>query len=88
MGRKKLAAYSCVSCHIIPGIPDATGTFAPSLASWSRRSRILDISENTPANLESWLEHPSRLKAETSMPDMNVRPEDSRDMAAYLYSLN
>jgi cytochrome c2 len=88
LGRQKLAQHSCVSCHMIPGVPNANGTLAPSLASWSKHPKLLDSYPNTPANLESWLQHPSHFKPGTTMPDMDVSPRDSRDMAAYLYSIN
>jgi cytochrome c2 len=88
IGRTKLGQHSCVSCHIIPGVPNANGTLAPSLASWSKHRKLLDSYPNTPANLESWLQNPSRFKPGTTMPDLNVSPQDSRDMAAYLYSIN
>jgi len=87
-GRKKLGDHSCVSCHVIPGVPNAAGTLAPSLASWSKQRKIVDTFPNTPANLQQWIQSPARLKPGTTMPDMNVSPEDSRDIAAYLYSLN
>ena len=32
LGRKKLAQYSCISCHVIPGVPKGEGKSAPSLA--------------------------------------------------------
>jgi len=88
LGRKKLGQHSCVSCHVIPGVPKADGTIAVSLEHWSWRRTFLDKYPNTPENLEQWLENPSRLKPGTSMPDMNVSPQDSRDMAAYLFSIN
>jgi cytochrome c1 len=88
LGRKKLADHSCVSCHIVPGVPNATGNLAPSLASWSKQGKIVDTFPNTPANLEQWIQSPARLKPDTTMPDMNVSSADSRDIAAYLYSLN
>ena len=88
IGRKQLSEHSCVSCHTIPGIPNGTGTIAPSLASWSKQEKIAGVCPNTPENLEAWIRNPGRLKAGTSMPDMNVSLQDSRDIAAYLYSLN
>lgn len=88
LGRTKLAQHSCISCHIIPGVPKADGISAPSLAHWCWHRKLLDTYPNTPENLEKWLENPSHLKPGTSMPDMNVSPQDSRDMAAYLYSIN
>jgi cytochrome c len=88
LGRKKLGQHSCVSCHIIPGVPRATGTSAPSLEHWYWRRTFLDTYPNTPANLEKWLETPSHRKPGSAMPDLNVNPQDSRDMAAYLFSIN
>ncbi len=38
--------------------------------------------------MEKWLEKPPRLKPYTNMPDTSASPQDSRDMAAYLFSIN
>ena len=88
LGRTKLARHSCVSCHVIPGLPNTGASLAPPLGSWSGRRKFLESVPNTPANLETWIENPSHMKPGTNMPDMNVSPEDSRDMAAYVYSIN
>jgi cytochrome c1 len=88
LGRQKLARHSCISCHAVPGVPNAAGAMAPALTSWSKRRDFLNAFPNTPANLEAWLENPSRLKPGTTMPDMNVSRQDSRDIAAFLYSIN
>lgn len=88
VGRKKLAHYSCVSCHVIPGVPKGEGKSAQSLAHWSWRRTFLNTYKNTPENLEKWLQNPSHRKPGTTMPDLNISPQDSRDMAAYLFSIN
>ncbi len=88
IGRQKLADHSCVSCHLIPGVSNSPATLGPSLASWSKQSEIAGLVPNTPANLERWIQTPARLKPGTTMPDMNVSAQDSRDIAAYLFSLN
>jgi len=88
LGRKKLAQHSCISCHVIPGVPKGDGKSAPSLANWAGRRAFLNTYPNTPDNLEKWLEAPSHRKPGTAMPDLNVSPQDSRDMAAYLFSIN
>jgi cytochrome c2 len=88
MGRKKLAQHSCISCHVIPGVPKGDGKSAPSLANWSGRRTILNTLPNTPENLEKWLENPSHRKPNTTMPNLNISPQDSRDMTAYLFSIN
>ena len=88
LGRKKLGRYSYISCHAIPGVPKGEGKSAPSLANWSGPQIFLNTFPNTPENLEKWLENPSHRKANTTMPNLNISPQDSRDMAAYLFSLN
>lgn len=88
VGRKKLAHYSCVSCHVIPGVPRGEGKSAQSLAHWSGRRTFLNTYPNTPENLEKWLQTPSHRKPGTTMPDLNVSAQDSRDMSAYLFSIN
>jgi len=88
LGRKRLAQHSCVSCHVIPGVPRGDGKSAQSLAHWYWRRTFLNTYKNTPENLEKWLEMPSHRKPSTAMPDLNVSPQDSRDMAAYLFSIN
>ncbi|MFZ0687989.1 MAG: c-type cytochrome [Terriglobales bacterium] len=89
MGRKRLAMRSCGSCHFIPGVPRAEGKTAPSLAGWYGRHTFLNKAyENTPDNLEKWLDRPSHRKPGTNMPDINLSPQESRDMAAYLFSIN
>lgn len=88
LGRKRLAQHSCVSCHFIPGVPRGEGKSAQSLAHWYWRRTFLNTYKNTPQNLEKWLETPSHRKPGTAMPDLSVSPQDSRDMAAYLFSIN
>ena len=88
LGRKKLAQYSCISCHVIPGVPKGEGKSAPSLANWSGRQTFLNTFPNTPENLERWLENPSHRKPNTTMPNLNVTRQDSRDITAYLFSIN
>lgn len=88
MGRKQLGMHSCVSCHVIPGVPKADGTKGPSLVHWYRRSTFLNTYPNTPENMEKWLAMPSHRKPGTSMPDLNVSQQESRDMTAYLFSIN
>ena len=48
LGRKRLAQHSCVSCHVIPGVPRGDGNSAQSLAHWSARRTFLNTCENTP----------------------------------------
>ena len=87
-GRDKIRSYGCNTCHIIPGITGVQGVVGPPLEHWSRRVYIAGEFPNTPDNLTKWIQHPPRLVPKTAMPDMGVTEQDSRDIAAYLYSLN
>jgi cytochrome c len=88
-GRQTMKMRSCGSCHAIPGVFRAEGKSAPSLAHWHSRDDFLDGKyKNTPENIEKWLEKPSHRKPGTNMPDMNLSDEESRDMTAYLFSIN
>ena len=60
-----------------------SGKTAPSLAGWYGRHTFLNKAyENTPENLEKWLDRPSHRKPGTNMPDMNLSPRRAGDMAA------
>ena len=87
-GRRVMAQRSCISCHTVPGVPKGNGTSAPSLAHWSRRSQFLNQYPNTPENMIKWLQNPSHLKPGTNMPRLNVTDQESRDVTAYLFSIN
>lgn len=87
LGRRALAQHSCISCHFIPGVPKGDGNSAPSLAHWSRHTNFLGTYPNTPANLVKWLQNPSHMRPGTKMPNLNASEKDSRDIAAYLFSI-
>jgi cytochrome c len=86
-GRDRIQHYGCRACHTIPGIPGANALVGPPLIHWSRRTYIAGELPNTPENLMRWLQHPPQVEPKTAMPDMGVTDADSRDIAAYLYSL-
>jgi cytochrome c2 len=91
VGREKIVAHDCHSCHEIPGIPVNANRKGPDLKHWSRRSKIANNWPNTPENLEDYIRHPDRMmhgkgvKSEISMPSVNA--EDAKNIAAYLYSI-
>jgi cytochrome c2 len=86
-GREKIRSYGCHSCHTIPGVAGAHALVGPPLIHWSRRVYIAGELPNTPENLEKWIQHPPQIEPGTAMPDMGVTEQDSRDIAAYLYTL-
>ena len=86
-GRLKIRNYGCHSCHTIPGVTGADALVGPPLIHWSRRVYIAGELPNTPENLMKWIQHPPQVEPKTAMPDMGVTEQDSRDIAAYLYTI-
>jgi cytochrome c len=86
-GREKIRNYGCQSCHTIPGIVGANAVVGPPLDHWSKRVYIAGEVPNTVTNLTKWIQHPPQIEPKTAMPEMGVTEQDSRDIAAYLYSL-
>jgi cytochrome c2 len=87
LGRLEIRKYGCNTCHEIPGIPGARGLIGPPLDGVSRRQYIAGALPNTPDNLILWIAHPRQVESHTAMPEMGVTEQDSRDIAAYLYTL-
>jgi cytochrome c1 len=86
-GPDKIRKYGCYSCHTIPGVSGANGLVGPPLAGIGGRVFIAGELPNTPENLTRWIQHPHHIEPHTAMPEMGVTDQDSRDIAAYLYTL-
>jgi cytochrome c2 len=88
-GRAVIAAgaYGCVACHDIPGIRMPKGVVGPPLGGMARRSFIAGTLPNTPDVLIAFLQNPPALVPETGMPDVRLRLDEARDIAAFLYVL-
>ena len=86
-GRQAIRKYGCYACHTIPGVAGARGLVGPPLDGIGNRQYIAGELPNTPANLMKWIQHPHQVEPHTAMPEMNVSEQDSRDIAAYLYTL-
>jgi cytochrome c len=87
LGRYEIQYYGCQTCHTIGGVSGARGLIGPPLDGIGERSYIAGELPNTPDNLERWIQHPRSVEPHTVMPEMNVSESDSRDIAAYLYTL-
>jgi cytochrome c2 len=87
MGRTEIRKYGCNTCHDISGVPGARGLIGPPLDQIGRRYYIAGEIGNTPENLMLWIRHPRQVEPHTLMPEMGVTEQDSRDIAAYLYTL-
>ena len=86
-GPKLLRGYGCNTCHTISSLPEARGLVGPPLDGVSQRLYLAGELPNTPENLIHWIQHPHEVEPKTVMPEMNVTEQDSRDIAAYLYTL-
>jgi cytochrome c len=87
-GKDKIRFYGCSSCHTIPGIEEANGKVGPPLSAFALRVYIAGELPNTPDNLRRWIKNPHAIEQHTAMPEMGVSDGDSRDIAAYLYTLH
>jgi len=87
LGRTEIRKYGCNTCHEISGVPGARGLIGPRLDGVGQRYYIAGELPNTPANLMLWIQHPRQVELHTAMPEMGVTEQDSRDIAAYLYTL-
>ena len=87
LGRTDIRKYGCNTCHEISGVPGARGLIGPRLDGIGQRYYIAGELPNTPDNLMLWIEHPRQVEPHTAMPEMGVTEQDSRDIAAYLYTL-
>jgi cytochrome c len=86
-GRHTIRKYGCYACHTIDGVAGARGLVGPPLDGIGDREFIAGELPNTPQNLMRWIQHPRQVEPHTVMPEMGVTDEDSRDIAAYLYTL-
>jgi len=87
-GRQDLYRLGCGSCHTIPGIVGAHGKVGPSLEGIAGHSYIAGQLPNQPPNLERWIQHPHSVHPDSLMPELGLTDVQSRDIAAYLYSLD
>jgi cytochrome c len=87
LGEDLLRGYTCGGCHVIPGVTAADGLVGPPLTDWASRAYIAGAVWNTPENLIRWIMDPAAIEPGTTMPDLDVREDQARHMAAYLFTL-
>jgi cytochrome c len=85
-GRLAIHRYGCGGCHVIPGIRAATGRVGPQLRDFRNQIYIAGVLPNIPENLVAWIENPKHFNPITAMPNLQVTPQEARDIAAYLYA--
>jgi len=85
-GEALFTAYGCGSCHGLKYVPKATGTVGPPLDGIAVRAIVAGKLDNTPANIERWIQDPQSVTPGTAMPRLGVTPRDARDITAFLYT--
>ena len=86
-GVAAMRRLGCLSCHDVPGIAGAAGRVGPPLAHMGARTYIAGVMPNTAENLILWIRWPQGILPKSGMPDMGASEAESRDIAAYLLSL-
>lgn len=86
-GQQLIAQYGCNSCHIIPGVEGAKGMVGPSLEHIASRQIIALKLQNTQPNMTAYIQNPQMADPQNAMPNLGIKPDEARDMAAYLYTL-
>ena len=77
----------CGACHTIPGLDWPEGRVGPELAGIAEQSLIAGQLPNRPAVLAAFVRNAPALLPRSTMPAMPISEDESRDVAAYLYSL-
>ena len=85
-GRAAVERYGCTACHRVPGIASAQSLVGPPLDGFARKLYVAGSLPNTADNLIEWIQHPTRLREHTAMPETGIGDEDARNVAAFLYS--
>ncbi len=86
-GRVAVLDLECGVCHVIPDVPGARGQVGPPLASFARHVYIAGKFPNTPDVLLRFLPDAPAMAPETGMPAIAMSEQQTRDIAAYLYTL-
>jgi cytochrome c len=86
-GKLLIEQYGCHACHSVPGIEGPAGMIGPGLEHSATRPLIAEKIPNTVENMQRYLENPQAVNPEGTMPNLNVTPEDARDLTAFLLTL-
>ncbi len=84
-GEKLFQAKGCVACHSLNAYDAPKGLIGPNLANVGARSHLgAGTVKNTDENLARWIENPQLIKQGVLMPNLGVKPEEAKALAAYL----
>ena len=86
-GKQLVQQYGCTSCHDIPNVSGPRGMVGPPLTHIALRQIIAGHMPNTPENLIKYLQNPQLVDPQNAMPNLGLTVDQSRDIAAFLYTL-
>jgi cytochrome c oxidase subunit II len=87
-GQQVFETNTCISCHTIQGTA-ANGEVGPDLTHIGSRSIIAGgVLDNTPKNVQRWVQHADDVKRGALMPNFNtLSDQQAQALTAYLESL-
>jgi cytochrome c oxidase subunit II len=84
-GEKLFTAKGCIGCHSLVAYQAPQGMIGPNLANVGARTYIAAATlKNTDDNLAHWIMNPQGIKEGVLMPNLGVKPEEAKALAAYL----
>jgi cytochrome c len=86
-GKQLVQQYGCTSCHDIPNVTGPRGMVGPPLEHVAARQFIAGKLPNAPENMIKYLQNPQAADPANAMPNLGLTPDQSRDIAAFLYTL-
>ena len=86
-GKQLVPQYGCTACHDIPGVTGPRGMVGPPLTHFAARQLIAGKLPNTPENLVKYLQNPQAADPQNAMPNLGLTADQSKDIAAFLYTL-
>lgn len=86
-GKAAIERVGCASCHDIAGIQWPKGSVGPAIETMRDRALIAGRVPNEPDMLARFVRNAPALVPGTTMPQMPLTEQDSRDVAAYLYEI-
>jgi cytochrome c2 len=87
-GRALIRQYGCQACHVVPGVEGMRGAIGPSLAGIASRPSISSGTvQNTPANLARYVQNPTSLDPQSTMPPIAATDAEAEAIAAFLLTL-
>ncbi len=86
-GYRLVTTGPCVECHRIAGVPTMIGEIGPNLTHVASRRQVAGTLPMSAESLALWLSNPGGVKAGAKMPDLDLSPEEVRDIVEYLVTL-